>query len=250
MREQTDWNWGPLTGGDYPDTLKASKVMGQYLPVYTDAEKAIMRGTMDYIALNYYSATYVQAAPTEPAEFATTLFRDGAIIGPTSGTDWQNIYPPGIRGISKWVHDYYKLDVMIAECGTSVRNEKDMTLAERVDDSFRYNFFGGIVQSLNEAVHIDNTPVKFFLAWALLDNFEWNTYDQVFGLIAVDRANMTLDRTIKESAFRLSAYFNNSVSPFELPAPKNGAGSNKSNGQALATVGQLSLLSFIFMLLA
>ena len=248
MREQTDWNWGPITGGDYPDTLKASKVMGQYLPVYTEEEKSIMRGTMDFIALNYYSATYVQAAPNEPAEFTTTLYRDGAIIGPNSGTDWQNIYPPGIRGISNWVYNYYKKDVIIAECGTSVRNEKDMTLSQRVEDSFRYNFFAGITEALNNAVNVDKVPVKAFLAWALLDNFEWNTYDQVFGLISVDRQNMTLNRTIKQSAIRLSAYFDNSVSPFKLPDANNNRGSNKNRGTvAKAGLGVMILLIQCFL---
>ena len=44
----------------------------------------------------------------------------------------------------------------------------------------------------------DGLPVKGYLCWSLLDNFEWQAgYSKTFGLIAVDRATQT--RRPKES---------------------------------------------------
>jgi beta-glucosidase/6-phospho-beta-glucosidase/beta-galactosidase len=255
---QLDWNWGPLTVGDYPDYMKADPEWGPFLPTYTEEQKAIMRNTMDFIALNYYSATYVRANPERPSGIETTLFRDGQIIGPTSGTSWQNIYPSGIRDIMRYVVQRYNgMELIITECGTSEPNEQNETNIDTIiQDDFRTNFFRGITSSLRDAVTIDRTPIKAFLAWALIDNFEWNTYDQRFGVVYVDRANGTLDRTAKNSANFLREFFRGSVSPFTLPNPgrttstnapaptKTGSGNNAfSSGIAFAwVVGLLSSL--------
>jgi beta-glucosidase len=235
---QIDWNWGPLTLGDYPDYMKADPEWGPFLPTYTDEQKAIMRGTMDFIALNYYSATYVRADPTGASGISTTLERNGQIIGPVSGTSWQNIYPPGIRDITRYMANRYDMEVMITECGTSEPLEQNETLLSTItDDSFRTNFFTEITRHLNDAISIDRTNITGFLAWSLIDNFEWNTYDQRFGVVYVDRVNGTLDRTLKNSAMFLRDYFSNAQSPFTVPrntdaepAPTTGSAANPPTG--------------------
>jgi beta-glucosidase len=65
------------------------------------------------------------------------------------------------------------VDIFITECGTSVPNELTMTVEETINDTFRQNFFEGIVESLTLAVEEDKLPIKAFLAWSLFDNFEW-----------------------------------------------------------------------------
>ena len=48
-------------------------------------------------------------------------------------------------------------------------------------------------------------PVKGYMYWSLMDNFEWQKgFSMTFGLIAVDRA--TQMRTPKESLAFLGAY--------------------------------------------
>lgn len=48
-----------------------------------------------------------------------------------------------------------------------------MTVEQTINDSFRQNFFEGIVASLTTAIEQDRLPIKAFLAWSLFDNFEW-----------------------------------------------------------------------------
>jgi beta-glucosidase/6-phospho-beta-glucosidase/beta-galactosidase len=92
----------------------------------------------------------------------------------TLGTPWQSIYTPGLQGLSRWANSYYpNIDIFITECGTSVRGELSMTVAETINDTFRQNFFEGIVDSLTLAIEQDRLPIKAFLAWSLFDNFEW-----------------------------------------------------------------------------
>jgi beta-glucosidase len=176
MHYQVDWNWSPITEGDYSTYMKSDPEWGPLLPKYTEEEKNIMRGTMDFVALNYYSGIYVRHDPSSPHGYSTTLERNGQLIGPVSGTEWQNIYTVGMRDIVRKMHDYYKMDIWITESGTSVAGEKDMTLQQVVNDEFRIDFFRGITKSLNDAVNVDKMPVKGFLGWALIDNFEWRVY--------------------------------------------------------------------------
>jgi beta-glucosidase len=249
MTFQTDWNWGPLTTGDYPDYMKADPDWGPFLPTYTNAQKELMRGTMDFVALNYYSATYVRADAGASGGYATTLMRNGEIIGPVSGTEWQNMYPEGIRGISKWMADTYKMEVVITECGTSEPQEQTFTsLDQVVDDKFRLGFFQGITNALNDAIIKDNTPITMFLAWALIDNFEWNTYDQRFGVVYVDRITGSLNRTIKSSGAFLKEYFNNAKSPFKLPVKSDNGPSSTGNSPSKGNNGFTLSISFSLVL--
>jgi beta-glucosidase len=55
------WFWGPCVDGDYPADTKA--FYKNQLPAFTTEEKAMMKGTCDYIALNYYSG--VNVAPSQ-----------------------------------------------------------------------------------------------------------------------------------------------------------------------------------------
>ena len=85
---QTDMPYSPMLTGDYSNTIKTVVTEysnGPLLPAFTDAEKEMMKGTIDFVALNYYSANYVSA--TRRGGFPS--------LGPTSGTSWQTVYPRG-----------------------------------------------------------------------------------------------------------------------------------------------------------
>ena len=90
-----------------------------------------------------------------------------------SGISWQTVYPPGVRKLSKWMHDRYGAEIIITEMGYPVPNEDTMTLDEVVNDVLRVQFFQDHVQNIMDAIYIDKVPIKAFMAWAFLDNFEW-----------------------------------------------------------------------------
>ncbi|KAK3004586.1 hypothetical protein RJ639_019644 [Escallonia herrerae] len=82
------WFMDPLYYGDYPDSMK--DFLGSRLPTFTSEESQMVKGSYDFIALNYYTATYVRDAPeaangppsviTDPrVEYETE--RDGVPIG-------------------------------------------------------------------------------------------------------------------------------------------------------------------------
>lgn len=148
---------------------------GIYLPRFTDAQKASMRGTLDFLALNYYSASYYNEASRRPAP--------RTLQPAPNGVNWQSSYPEGIRDISRLLSTYYATlgmvstngmaEIMISECGYGSTSEAfDPSISNRVNDIDRQNFFAGISSAVRDAVVIDKTPITSFIAWSLLDNLE------------------------------------------------------------------------------
>jgi beta-glucosidase len=79
---------------------------------------------------------------------------------------------------------------------------KDLVVTEHgiatADDAERVEFVRRGLASVHDAID-DGTPVRGYIYWSLLDNFEWaHGYRTTFGLVDVDR--VTLQRTPRPSA--------------------------------------------------
>lgn len=60
-----------------------------------------------------------------------------------------------------------------------------------MDDNRRQEFITRAMHGIADCVR-DGIPVSGYMYWSLLDNYEWQSgYDMHFGLIAVDRENMS-----------------------------------------------------------
>lgn len=53
----------PIIFGSYPDSMRA--LVGSRLPTFTPTESRMLKGSFDFIGMNYYTATYVQDAPSD-----------------------------------------------------------------------------------------------------------------------------------------------------------------------------------------
>jgi beta-glucosidase len=87
----------------------------------------------------------------------------------------------------------------------SLHAGKDLVVTEHgiatADDAERVEFIERGLASVAEVI-ADGMPVRGYLYWSLLDNFEWAYgYGPTFGLIGVDRTTMA--RTVRPSARRL-----------------------------------------------
>lgn len=59
-----------------------------------------------------------------------------------------------------------------------------------------------------KAVMEDNVNLAALFAWSFLDSFEWaDGYRARYGIVHVDRASQTLQRSPKQSALWLSQHF-------------------------------------------
>lgn len=121
------WFMHPIVYGEYPGTMR--RLVGARLPEFTTEQKELLKGSFDFIGLNYYTSNYAKAAPApnklEKPSYGTdnrvnqTGFRDGVPIGPPAYTPIFYNYPPGLRELLLYAKKRYNNPaIYITENGT------------------------------------------------------------------------------------------------------------------------------------
>jgi len=204
------WFADPIYTGDYPASMK--QYVGDRLPTFTDAEKALLNGSSDFYALNHYTSRYAQNnsnPPTNPggpdadSHVLLTTVRDGRLIGPPSDSPWLFVVPYGIRKNLFWLRERYgNIEFWITENGVGVPDEGAIPFPQVLHDTFRVQYYHDYLFELSRAIynHEQGVNVKGYFAWSLMDNFEWNDgYSIRFGIHYVDYKN-GLKRYPKDSS--------------------------------------------------
>lgn len=85
-------------------------------------------------------------------------------------------YPEALENVIRKVAQDFKGDIIITENGIATG-----------DDTRRVEFIRQALNGVHNCID-DGLPIKGYMHWSLLDNFEWQKgYAMTFGLIAVDR---------------------------------------------------------------
>ena len=119
----------------------------------------------------------------------TLMGRRGPLPNPEGAEVTQmgyEFYPEALANVIRKVHEVFPGDLIVTENGIAT-----------ADDTRRVEFirraFAGVEKCLDDGI-----PVKGYMYWSLLDNFEWQKgFSMTFGLVAVDRSTQT--RFPKES---------------------------------------------------
>ncbi|KXL47662.1 glycoside hydrolase family 1 protein [Acidomyces richmondensis BFW] len=187
------WYGDPIYHGDYPASMREQ--LGDRLPVFSEAERALVQGSNDFYGMNHYTTNYVKHrdTPADANDFVGNLdilFEDvnGHVIGPATQSTWLYSYAPGFRKLIKWISDRYGRPIIyVTENGTSVKGENDLPMEKILEDDFRAEYFRTYITALAEAVSFDNVDCRGYMAWSLMDNFEWaEGYVTRFGVTYVD----------------------------------------------------------------
>jgi len=211
------WFADPIYFGDYPESMR--KQLGDKLPAFTDEERALVKDSNDFYGMNHYTANYIKHKKTEAAadDFLgnlETLFdsKHGDCIGEETQSFWLRPNPRGFRDLLNWLSKRYGYPkIYVTENGTSIKGENDMPLETILNDDFRVRYFDGYVKAMADAFEKDGVNVRAYLAWSLLDNFEWaEGYETRFGVTFVDYKN-DQKRHPKKSAKSLKPLFDSLI---------------------------------------
>ena len=64
----------PLTNGDYPHSMRS--LVGNRLPKFTKEQSKLVKGSLDFLGLNYYTANYAANSHHSNAENARSYLTD------------------------------------------------------------------------------------------------------------------------------------------------------------------------------
>jgi len=156
----------PQPGGEYEAEIEWIEEFTQYLPfIYQD----------DFIGVQNYTRKIIGSEGSIKPSGDTPITQMG----------YEN-YPASIGNVAAKVSKMFKGEIIITENGIATD-----------DDNARAEFIRKALEGVQAAI-ADGTPIKGYMYWSLLDNFEWMLgFDRTFGLIAVDRKTQT--RHPKES---------------------------------------------------
>ncbi|CAL1403835.1 unnamed protein product [Linum trigynum] len=219
------WLVHPITYGEYPKSMRS--MVGDRLPKFTDEQSEMLKGSIDFLGLNYYTMNYAENTPPQLLAAATTnpsystdsravlsTEKDGIPIGTPTALDWLFICPKGFQKLLLHIKDNYNNPpVYITENGIADQNSLSLEMA--LEDTLRIKYHSTHLQSLSNAIK-GGANVKGYYVWCFFDDFEWDAgYTVRFGMTYVD-FNDNLKRYLKASAY----WFQSFLAPTTTTSPK------------------------------
>ncbi|XP_034242065.1 myrosinase 1-like [Thrips palmi] len=203
--------FGPLVTGDYPvevrrmvDEASEREGLGKSrLPEFSADQRAMLRGTIDFLGVNNYFGQTIAAAKRPERGSALT---DAAVqvvandvFGANVATESSQMTPWSLKEAALWCWDEYRVPIFVTENGFMTE-----TSVVSLDDNIRAVYHSAYMRELVRSIEDDGVRVLGYLAWSLLDLYEWvRQYKYSYGLVHVDYAGGSLNRTLKKS----SAFF-------------------------------------------
>lgn len=136
-----------------------------------------LKGTSDYIGINYYSRFYIKGSLRNPQNFEILMYDPEDPKEKKNDLNWA-AYPNGFFEILKNTKKRYNKPIYILENGTS-DDEKD--------DRRRQELLYTHISEMYKVMTYEQVIVKGYFYWSLMDNFEWaEGYRPRFGLLKVD----------------------------------------------------------------
>ncbi len=195
------WFLDPLFRGRYPDDLFT--VMGVLPPAIQDGDFSVISTPIDFLGVNYYSRMLVRGR-MDTAIASDDSYETVQHISGASYTEmgWE-VFPAGLANILACIYqEYAPKALIITESGAAFEDSWDGH--NGVHDQKRINYLQEHIQTVAGVVQ-RGVPVKGYIVWSLLDNFEWaEGYRKRFGLVYVDYP--TQRRIIKDSGLWYASF--------------------------------------------
>ncbi|XP_058764848.1 beta-glucosidase 13-like [Vicia villosa] len=185
------WGWilDPVFHGDYPRIMK--KFVGNRLPKFTKKEKHMLKGSANFIGINYYTSHFARHEPNRTkittdnydalaVSEATNV--EGKILGFKDQYGWSNVYPEGLYNFLIYVKEKYKNPkVYITENGIA-----SSKISNPLKDEHRIAYVAAHLNVTKAAIN-DGVNVQGYFLWSAFDTFEFQMgYSGNWGLYHID----------------------------------------------------------------
>ncbi|CAI9759027.1 unnamed protein product [Fraxinus pennsylvanica] len=131
------------------------------LPKFKPDEVALVKGSCDFLGINYYTARYAQNVPRETfiTHYQNDLHvvdhthRNGKPIGKWGGSDWLYIVPEGIYNMMLYITERYNnLEIFVIENGVDELKNNNQPISEACIDETRVEYFKDHLAYLKKAM--------------------------------------------------------------------------------------------------
>ena len=201
-------------GHDYPAAFKMTEQ--DYVPLNA-SDLAHLKGTLDFVAIDIYSAIAVSPPPPDvpniptcAANNATTnpLYPSCVLQTDLATTAWNlGAHPdyvmyntaPYLRTQLSYLWNTWRLPVMLTEFGLPASAFLSQVRTDVAFDSDRSEYYLSNLNEILKSIWLDGVDVVGALAWSWIDNHEFFTFGHQFGLQGVNRT--TQERFYKRSFF-------------------------------------------------
>ncbi|MED4164008.1 GH1 family beta-glucosidase [Halalkalibacterium halodurans] len=187
-----EWFMDPVFKGAYPSFLvEWFEKKGITVPIEAGDMETIQQ-PIDFLGINYYTGSVARYKENEG------LFDLEKVDAGYEKTDigW-NIYPEGFYKVLSYITEQYgQIPIYITENGSCYNDEP---VNGQVKDEGRIRYLRQHLTALKRSME-SGVNIKGYMAWSLLDNFEWaEGYSMRFGIVHVNYR--TLERTKKDSFY-------------------------------------------------
>ncbi|KAM7509811.1 hypothetical protein LguiB_008686 [Lonicera macranthoides] len=167
------WILEPMVYGDYPFIMKA--LVRDALPTFTEEEKSLVKGSLDFIGVNYYTSRYATALPLDTNQSYTSQ------------------------------DQYQRVDLTGILTGYPERRDDTIPVEIALEDDARIRNILRHLYAISQAIKL-GVNVKGYFMWSLMDCLEVGSGYQVrFGFNYTDYLN-NLNRIPKKSARWLRSF--------------------------------------------
>ncbi|KAK9733669.1 hypothetical protein RND81_04G083000 [Saponaria officinalis] len=143
------WYMDPLVYGDYPKIMRSN--VGKRLPTFTKNQSNLVKGSFDFIGLNYYTLALVidSILPDEPRDYLTDMQGTWMYYNNTSplGGSALPVVPWGLQEVLAYFKKVYNNPpIYIQENGQVTSSETGVNDPSRID--YLQCFIGGLLDSV------------------------------------------------------------------------------------------------------
>ena len=185
------WFADALFTGRYPAALWQKFADAYDMPCVTPGDMEIIGAPIDFLGINYYFPTYVEADAASPhGAKEVGSGKEKTAMG------WE-VYAEGLYDLLVRVYGDYHVPILITENGAAYEDAVDAEGS--IEDDGRIDYLETHLVQAHRAIR-DGVDLRGYFAWSLMDNFEWaEGFSKRFGLIYVDYP--TQKRTVKKSGY-------------------------------------------------
>lgn len=228
-------------GKDYPESVLSTT--GINLTSLSKADRKYFHGTVDSFCVDPYTAQFAYAPPGgieacaantsnpyHPQCVVTTNVQENNWINGDESYAYAYLTPQYFRQHMGYLWNVFRpsksLNLLISPFHMLIRLIESIYITEygfnpfmefaRTVDAQRYDleralYYSQFNTEMLKAIYLDNIKISAAFGWSIIDNNEFGSYQQQYGMQLVNRSSPRLERTYKRSMFDYVDFFKQRV---------------------------------------